>query len=67
MPTRVTNEILTAAILGFEEQKRHLDSRISELQTMLSGGSAEPVAAPEPPPRKRRKISAAGRRAIAEA
>ncbi len=27
MPTRLTNEILTAAILGFEAQKRHIDSK----------------------------------------
>jgi hypothetical protein len=66
MPTRLTNEIITAAILGFEEQKRHLDSRIRELRSMRSGGADEPEATPEPPARKRR-MSAAGRRAMAEA
>jgi hypothetical protein len=67
MPTRLTNEIFTAAILGFEEQKRQIDSKIAELRAMLSGGPAQPDATPEPPKPKRRKISAAGRKAIAEA
>jgi hypothetical protein len=67
MPTNLTNEIVTAAILGFEEQKRLLDSKIGELKAILSGGPAEPEATPKPPKRKRRKMSAAGRKAIAEA
>jgi len=38
MPIKLTNQILDAAILGFEEQKRQIDSTISELRAMLSGG-----------------------------
>jgi hypothetical protein len=38
MPIRLTPEIITAAILGFEEQKRRIDSQIGELQAMLTGG-----------------------------
>src|SRR5450756_3212183 len=53
--------------LGFEEQKRRIDSQISELRAMLSGGPAEPATTPGPTKRKRRKMSAAGRKAIAEA
>jgi hypothetical protein len=34
---KLTPEIITAAILGFEEQKRHIDSQISELKAMLAG------------------------------
>ncbi|MGA2434470.1 MAG: hypothetical protein ABSG25_04215 [Bryobacteraceae bacterium] len=68
MPTRtLTLEVITAAILGFEEQKRHIDSRISELKAMLSGGPAEPAATPEAAPRKRKKFSAATRRKMKEA
>ncbi len=68
MPTqKLTNDIVTAAILGFEEQKRHIDTRIAELRTVLSGGGTETGAAPETPRRKRRKINAAGRARIAEA
>ncbi len=67
MPTKLTPDIITAAILGFEEQKRHLDSQIAALRAILPGGAAEPSATPEPAKRKRRKMSAAGRRAISEA
>jgi hypothetical protein len=65
MTRTLTNEIITAAILGFEQQKRHIDSRISELKAMLSGGPAETAATPEPG--KRRKFSAATRRRMREA
>jgi len=67
MPTKFTNEILTAAIEGFEAQKSRIDSKIAELRAKLSGGPTEPPAAPEAPKRKKRRLSAAGRRAIAEA
>ena len=67
MPTKLTPEIIAAAILGFEEQKRRIDSQISELRATLSGGPTEPAATPGPTKRKRRKMSAAGRKAIAEA
>jgi hypothetical protein len=69
MPThKFTVEILNAAILGFEEQKRRIDSQIAELRAMLDGGTRPtPAATPETPKRKRRKMSAAGRKAIAEA
>jgi hypothetical protein len=64
---KLTNEILAAAIEGFEVAKARIDVQIGELRTMLFGGSAETAVTPEGPPRKRRKMSAAGRRAIAEA
>ena len=68
MPTpKLTKEIIHAAILGFEEQKHRIDAQIAELRALLSGGEAEPTAAPGPTERPRRKMSAAGRRAIAEA
>jgi hypothetical protein len=68
MPTKqFTTEIITAAILGFESQKQQIDTRITELRQMLSGGPAESAAAPEPTKRKRRKMSAAARSRIAEA
>jgi hypothetical protein len=68
MPTqKLTNEIITAAMLGFEEQKRHIDARIAELRAIQTGASAGTAVAPEAPKTKRRKMSAAGRKAIAEA
>ena len=67
MPKQLTPEIISAAIAGFEQQKTHIDTQIAELRAMLSGGPSEPAITPEAPTGKRRKMSAAGRKAIAEA
>ena len=61
IPTKLTSEIIIAAILGFGEQKRQIDSRIIELKAMFSGGPVEATATPLASKRKRRKMSAAGR------
>ena len=65
MPTKLSTEILNAAIDGFEEQKKHLDAQIAELRQMLTPASTD-GAAPEPTPAKR-NMSAAARRRIAAA
>ena len=66
MPTPKLNaEIIAAAIEGFESQKRRIDTQIGELRAMLSGGRTEGAAAPEASTRKR-KVSAAARRRMAE-
>jgi hypothetical protein len=66
MPTpRLTREIVEAAIFGFEEQKRRLDAQIIELRGLFPNGH-KVVRADAPAPGKKR-MSAAGRRAIAEA
>jgi hypothetical protein len=73
MPTNLTPEIINAAILGFEEQKRHIDVQIAELRSMLDGGSTKPTPAamPEAPTATpeattgKRKISVAARRRMA--
>jgi hypothetical protein len=51
MPTqKLTPEIINAAILGFEEQKRHIDTQIAELRAMLDGGTkTAPATEPEAP------------------
>ena len=67
MPT-LSKEIINAAIYGFEEQRRKLDEQIAELRGMLSGnGSSGATPSAEPTARKKRGMSAAGRKAIAEA
>ena len=69
MPThKLTPEIITAAIVGFEAQKTRIDDQIAELRAMLSGGT-KPTAAttPGPPTSQRRKFSAAARRRMKEA
>jgi hypothetical protein len=66
MPTQeLTPEIITAAILGFNEQKRHIDSQIGELQALLHGRGARTAVTVEVATRTRRKISAAVRRRMA--
>src|ERR1035441_10483590 len=66
MPTPKLNaEIIAAAIEGFESQKRRMDAQIGELRAMLSGGRTEGTTTPEAPTRKR-KVSAAARRRMAE-
>ena len=62
---KLTPEIVTAAILGFNEQKRHIDSQIGELRAMLHGRSARTAVTAEVPTRTRRKVSAAARRRMA--
>ena len=67
MPTKLTAEIITAAILGFESQKTKIDAQIAELRAMLPGGTAETATTPEVPTRKRKKFSAAARKRMKEA
>jgi hypothetical protein len=66
MPAKLDNEILAAAIEGLEAQKKRIDAQIAEVRQLLHGGGAEPAATPEAP-RKRRTMSAAGRKRVAEA
>ena len=68
MPQKMSPQIISAAIIGFQEQNRQIDAQIAQLRAMLSGnGSARTAAAPEAPARKRRKLSAAARKRIAAA
>ena len=69
MPIRsLSPEILSAALVGLEIQKRQLDSTIAEIRAMLKG--RRPVAAEpsvEPHARPKRGMSAAGRKRIGDA
>lgn len=64
MPTKLSVEILNAAIAGFEEQKKRLDSQIAELRQQLNGSPAETGGSEST---KRRTMSAAARKRIAAA
>jgi hypothetical protein len=66
MPTKLTAEIIKAAIVGFEQQKLHADTQIAELRNLLTGGPVT-SATPEPTKGKRRKMSAAARKRIGDA
>jgi hypothetical protein len=64
-PAKLTQDIIAAAIDGFESQKSRIDAQIAELRQMLTGPSEAtdtPIAT-----RGRRKLSAAARARIAEA
>jgi len=52
MPT-LTNEIIEAAIAGFEAQKQNIDARIAELRAMLAGTAGGRVASAKPGKAKR--------------
>jgi hypothetical protein len=63
---RFTNEIIEAAIEGFEAQKRRIDGQIAELRANLSGAPASHAA--EPTAHKpKRKFSAEALRRMREA
>jgi hypothetical protein len=64
---KLTAEIIAAAIDGYEFQKTRIDTKIAELRDLLSGRTTETAATAEQPKRKRWKMSAAGRKAIAKA
>jgi hypothetical protein len=65
---KLTPEIITAAIDGFEAQKTRIDTQIAELRALLSGaGPIETAATSEPATPKRRKMSAAARKRIGDA
>jgi hypothetical protein len=60
-------EILNAALIGFEEQKKRIDDQIAEIRQMLAGRPNKPVTTSEPPRQKERKLSAAARKRIGDA
>lgn len=62
MPQKLSQEVIAAAIAGFEAQKELINSRIAEVRNMLHHRDGH--AAAESPKRKR-KMSAASRRRIA--
>jgi|SRR5215469_12824980 len=71
MPQKLSHDVISAAIEGFQAQKRRLDEQIAELRGLLprsgSGGSEPAVDGARRGPRKRRRMSAAARKRIAEA
>ena len=61
---KLTNEILTAAIAGYEQQKKAIDERLAELRQMLHRNGTVPAA---PAANGRRPMSVAARKRIAAA
>jgi hypothetical protein len=67
VPAKLSNDVLLAAIEGFQSQKKHIDTQIAELRRLQNGNRAESAAAPQVRTNKRRKFSAAARRRMREA
>jgi hypothetical protein len=65
MANKLSQEIISAAIEGFQAQKVRIDAQIAELRAGLSGSGTETESASAPP--KRRTMSASARRRIAAA
>jgi hypothetical protein len=63
----LTKQIIEAAIHGFEAQKQRIDAQLAELRGMLSSASAGAAPTSQPTEGKQPGMSAAGRKAIAEA
>jgi len=66
MPQKLTPQIVSAAIAGFQQQKLDIDKQIAELRSMLPGASAE-TNVREAPATKGHKMSPLARKRIAEA
>src|SRR6266567_1561212 len=63
---KLTAEILSAALQGFEAQKNRIDARIAEIRQML-GGSAAPAALTDTgKPRKKRSAAVRRKMALAQ-
>ena len=67
MPTKPSNEVILAAIEGFQSQVIQIDTKIGELRQMLNGNRTGSTAETAAPVRKRRKFSVAARRRMREA
>jgi hypothetical protein len=55
MSPRLTPEIITAAIDGFEAQKTRIDAQIAELRALLPGGATKTATSATTEPKSQRK------------
>jgi hypothetical protein len=67
MPIKLTNEVIIAAIEGFEAQKARIDAKLSELRGLLTGSAIEAATTPAIIAPKRKRFSAAARKRMREA
>jgi hypothetical protein len=64
MQPRLTAEIVTAAIAGFEQQKQHIEAQIAKLRSVLPGGKFTATSEASKP--RRRQSTAAQKMAPAQ-
>jgi len=67
MKQKLTPEIISAAIAGFEAQKSQIDSQISDLRSMLNGQRIGPAVTHAETGNGKRRFSLASRRKMAAA
>jgi len=70
MAQQLTTEILNSALENLTAKRQHIDEQIAEVRRLLGGSKNGAASAPDAAPvpaRHKRRMSAAGRRAIAEA
>jgi hypothetical protein len=66
-PKRMSPELLGAALEGLQQRLAEVDQNIAEVKRLLRSGPASPAAEPAHAGRRRRKMTAAAKRRIAEA
>jgi hypothetical protein len=64
---RYDDSLLTAALLGYEQERDRIERQIAELRQRLGVRAAGPLKTVKPARKKRSSISPEGRKRIAEA
>jgi hypothetical protein len=63
---KLTTDILSAALEGFEVQKNRIDARIAEIRQMLGGSTAPTALTDTGKPRKKRSAAVRRKMALAQ-
>jgi hypothetical protein len=63
---KLPDDILSAALVGFEVQKNRIDAKIAELKQQLNGHSAPAATIEEVNPKKKRSAAVRRRMALAQ-
>ena len=64
MPPRLDSDLLGAALIGYQEKLKEIDSRIADVRRRLGEGLKITGADAAPPVRKKRRLSREGRARI---
>src|SRR5258708_15072054 len=63
---KLTDDLLNAAVLGFEQQKIQIDAKISEIKLLLNGSTEATGTSETAKPRKKRSAAVRRRMQIAQ-
>jgi hypothetical protein len=67
MPKPDQNELLRMALIGYEVEREKIDEKMSEIRSLISGGTTKTAAEEAAPVRKRRRMSKEARARISAA